>query len=65
MYCLQFIYNFFLLPQPRPLIQKGGRALPHPQGHDAASSIFSMKMPYPRVGSLTRTWVTAPTSFPS
>ena len=31
----------------------------------AASSIFSMKIPYPVVGSLTRTWVTAPTSFPS
>ena len=31
----------------------------------AASSIFSMKIPYPVVGSLTRTWVTAPTSLPS
>ena len=31
----------------------------------AASSMFSMKMPYPVVGSLTRTWVTAPTSLPS
>ena len=30
----------------------------------AASSIFSMKMPYPVVGSFTSTWVTAPTSFP-
>ena len=30
----------------------------------AASSIFSMKIPYPVVGSLTRTWVTAPTGFP-
>ncbi len=30
----------------------------------AASSIFSIKMPYPIVGSLTRTCVTAPTSFP-
>ena len=32
--------------------------------HAAASSMFSMKMPYPVVGSLTRTCVTAPTSFP-
>ena len=31
----------------------------------AASNIFSIKMPYPVVGSLTRTWVTAPTSLPS
>ena len=31
----------------------------------AASNIFSMKMPYPVVGSFTRTCVTAPTSFPS
>ena len=30
----------------------------------AASNIFSIKMPYPVVGSLTRTWVTATTSFP-
>lgn len=30
-----------------------------------ASSIFSMKIPYPRVGSDIRTCVTAPTSFPS
>ena len=31
----------------------------------AASSMFSIKMPYPVVGSLTRTGVTAPTNFPS
>ncbi len=31
----------------------------------AASSIFSINIPYPRVGSFTNTWVTAPTSFPS
>ena len=30
----------------------------------AAFSIFSMKMPYPVVGSLIITCVTAPTSFP-
>lgn len=30
----------------------------------AAFSIFSMKMPYPLVGSFSKTWVTAPTSFP-
>jgi len=30
----------------------------------AASSIFSIKMPYPVVGSLTSTWVTVTTSFP-
>ena len=29
------------------------------------SSIFSINIPYPRVGSFTSTWVTAPTSFPS
>ena len=34
-------------------------------GADAAESIFSMKIPYPAVGSFTMTWVTAPTSFPS
>ena len=28
--------------------------------YPAASSIFSIKIPYPRVGSFTRTWVTAP-----
>ena len=36
-----------------------------PYIYAAASNMFSMKMPYPVVGSLTRTWVTAPTSFPS
>ena len=30
----------------------------------AAFSIFSMKIPYPVVGSLMRTCVTAPTSLP-
>ena len=30
-----------------------------------ALSIFSMKIPYPSVGSATITWVTAPTSLPS
>ncbi len=30
----------------------------------AAFNIFSMKMPYPVVGSLMRTCVTAPTSLP-
>ena len=29
-----------------------------------AVSIFSMKIPYPVVGSFMRTWVTAPTSLP-
>ena len=33
-------------------------------GISAAFSIFSMKIPYPVVGSLMRTWVTAPTSLP-
>ena len=33
--------------------------------YDAASSIFSIKIPYPLVGSFTSTCVTAPTSFPS
>ena len=33
--------------------------------HPAASSIFSIKIPYPLVGSFTSTWVTAPTSLPS
>ena len=32
--------------------------------HPAASSIFSIKIPYPLVGSFTSTWVTAPTSLP-
>ena len=30
----------------------------------AAFSIFSMKIPYPAVGSFIKTWVTAPTSLP-
>ena len=38
-----------------------GRAVFHP----AASSIFSIKIPYPEVGSFTKTWVTAPMSLPS
>ena len=29
------------------------------------SSMFSINIPYPLVGSLTKTWVTAPTNFPS
>lgn len=29
-----------------------------------AWSIFSIKIPYPRVGSFTKTWVTAPIIFP-
>jgi hypothetical protein len=33
-------------------------------GASAALSIFSMKIPYPVVGSLMSTWVTAPTSLP-
>lgn len=33
--------------------------------YDAASSMFSIKIPYPLVGSFTRTCVTAPTSLPS
>ena len=33
--------------------------------YEAASSIFSMEMPYPLVGSFTSTCVTAPTSLPS
>ena len=36
-----------------------------PYIYAAASNIFSIKMPYPVVGSLTRTWVTAPMSLPS
>ena len=36
-----------------------------PYVYAAASNIFSMKMPYPVVGSFTKTWVTAPTSLPS
>ena len=32
--------------------------------YSAASSMFSIKIPYPRVGSFTSTWVTAPTSLP-
>ena len=31
----------------------------------AASSIFSIKIPYPVSGELTSTWVTAPMSLPS
>ena len=38
-----------------------GRATFYP----VASSIFSIKIPYPEVGSFTKTWVTAPISFPS
>ena len=46
-----------------PAIRKGEKAL-CPVCRPAFS-IFSMKIPYPLVGSFKRTWVTAPTSFPS
>ena len=36
-----------------------------PPFYATASNIFSMKIPYPVCGSFTKTWVTAPTSFPS
>ena len=36
----------------------------HSHFYAAASNIFSIKMPYPVVGSFTSTWVTAPMSFP-
>ena len=45
-----------------PIKGRGGKA------HFALQEteyIFSAKIPYPLVGSLTKTWVTAPTSFPS
>lgn len=29
-----------------------------------SASIFSIKIPYPLVGSFTKTWVTAPINFP-
>ena len=32
--------------------------------YPAASDIVSAKMPQPRVGPLTKAWVTAPTSLP-
>ena len=41
---------------------KSGRILS--ARYAAASNIFSIKIPYPVEGSLTRTWVMAPTSFP-
>ena len=44
--------------------QEIGAVNDRPYSYDAASSIFSMNIPYPLVGSLTRTWVTAPTSLP-
>ena len=34
------------------------------KGICTAVSIFSIKIPYPVVGSLISTWVTAPTSLP-
>ena len=40
-------------------------AVSRTHSYDAASSMLSIKIPYPLVGSFTRTWVTAPTSFPS
>ena len=45
------------------LRRKGG-SKPPPYDDAAVSGIFSMKLPWPVAGSLTRTWVTAPTSFP-
>ena len=36
-----------------------------PYIYAAAFNIFSIKIPYPIVGSFTNTWVTAPTIFPS
>ena len=43
--------------------RRDGKPVPYGY-HPAASSIFSIKIPYPRVGSFTRTCVTAPTSLP-
>ena len=62
----QSIMNSFIREDTRLIelalpVNLSGRAVFHP----AASSIFSMKIPYPAVGSFTSTWVTAPTSFPS
>ena len=45
-------------------VKKIGDKLPLSYIHPAASSIFSIKIPYPMVGSFTSTWVTAPTIFP-
>jgi phosphopantothenoylcysteine decarboxylase/phosphopantothenate--cysteine ligase len=47
------------------LIENARGKLPLAYIYPATSSMFSMKIPYPLVGSFTRTWVTAPTNFPS
>ena len=52
--------NKFVKSLPRVTLWQGLDDL-----YAAASNMFSIKIPYPVVGSLTRTWVTAPTSFPS
>ena len=54
-----------IIPQGRENARKSGGSNPPPYDYAAASNIFSIKMPYPVVGSLTRTWVTAPMSLPS
>jgi hypothetical protein len=46
------------------IIVKSRSKLPLPFLYPAASNIFSMNIPYPRVGSFTKTCVTAPTNFP-
>ena len=45
-------------------MKKAGAKRPCQIVYPAASNIFSINIPYPLVGSLTRTCVTAPTNFP-
>ena len=59
---LGIVYNQFTIFSKKPPEDDTNAV---PRCHFAASSIFSIKIPYPRVGSLTSTWVTAPTSLPS
>ena len=58
----------FYLSTPGRCAQGGGERpgpLPPPACYRPAwASMFSIKMPYPLVGSLTITWVTATMSYP-
>lgn len=55
---------FFIISQVKEIARKMAVDDRH-CSYDAVSSMFSINIPYPFVGSFTSTWVTAPTSFPS
>ena len=72
-FCIRFVWNMpshgvhliLFVYMQNLLPKKTGANRPRHKFYFAVSSIFSRKMPWPRVGSFTKTWVTAPMSFPS